>query len=318
MPSRSHHAVRVGTRGSRLALAQAELAIDALQRANPGIEFQSVSVRTRGDRNRSVSVSALGVGVYVKELEDALSDGRIDAAVHSLKDMTSELTPGFRLAAVLEREDPRDVLVSRGGVGLTGLGRGARVGTGSARRRALLLSVRPDIMVDPIRGNVDTRLGEIERSGGCDAVALAAAGLKRIGRQDAVSEYLDPDEFIPAVGQGAIAIEALEERGDILDLARRVDHPCTLAAVTAERAFLAAVRGGCSTPTSAHARVDAGRLCIRAFASDPDGVRILRATEEGDAGDASSLGMASARALLDAGAAELLGRLPESMDGGDE
>ncbi len=310
--------VRVGTRGSRLALAQAAQVIDALSRCNRGVEFKAVVIRTLGDRNRSASVSSLGVGVYVKEIEDALERGEIDVATHSLKDLTSEMTPGFLLAAVLERGDPRDALVSRSGAGLAGLPRGAVIGTGSVRRRALLKHARPDVVVRPVRGNVDTRLAMINRDDGPDAVSLAAAGLSRIGLDDAISEYADPGSFIPAVGQGAIAIETIDGREDALAMAQKADHAETRAAVTAERAFLAAMRGGCSAPTSAYAKVEHSELKINAFASDPDGKRMLRATEEGVVEDATKVGIAAARALLRAGAAEILGRSPASPGHDDE
>ena len=256
MQARSNKTIRVGTRGSRLALAQTALAIAALERANPGIEFEAVVVSTRGDRNRAAAVAQLGVGVFVKEIEEGLECGNIDMAAHSLKDMTSELAPGFHLAAVLERGDPRDVLISRHDGGLAGLPHGAAVGTGSMRRRTLLMSARPDLRVEPIRGNVETRLAKASDEGGMDAVVLAAAGLHRLGRDNVVSEYFGPEQFVPAVGQGAIALETLENRRDMADLARSVDHVQTRAAVTAERAFLATIRGGCSAPTSAHATVN--------------------------------------------------------------
>ena len=307
MQPQSTRPVRVGTRGSRLALAQTALAIAALENANPGIAFETVVVRTRGDRNRVAAVAQLGVGVFVKELEEELENGSIDMAAHSLKDMTSELAPGFHLAAVLRRGDPRDVLISRHDGGLAGIPQGAAVGTGSMRRRALLKSARPDLRVEPIRGNVDTRLRKASNSGGMDAVVLAAAGLQRLGRNDAISEYFEPEHFIPAVGQGAIAIETLESRTDMTELARSIDHDDTRAAVTAERMFLATIRGGCSAPTSAHATVNGDSLRVHAFAADKDASSVLRASAEGDVNDPASVGIAVANELLESGAAELLG-----------
>ena len=317
MQARSNKTIRVGTRGSGLALAQTTIAIAALERANPGIEFEAVVVSTRGDRNRAAAVAQLGVGVFVKEIEEELESGNIDMAAHSLKDMTSELAPGFHLAAVLERGDPRDVLISRHTGGLTGLPNGAAVGTGSMRRRTLLMSVRPDLRVEPIRGNVETRLAKASDEGGMDAVVLAAAGLQRLGRDNVVSEYFGPEKFVPAVGQGAIALETLESRTDVTDLARSVDHAQTRAAVTAERAFLATIRGGCSAPTSAHAAVNGNTLRIHAFAADKDASSVLRASADGDTSDPASAGVAVARKLLDSGAAELMGVTPGNRDSSD-
>ena len=307
MQPQSTRSVRVGTRGSRLALAQTALAIAALENANPGKAFEAVVVRTRGDRNRVAAVAQLGVGVFVKELEEELENGSIDMAAHSLKDMTSELAPGFHLAAVLRRGDPRDVLISRHAGGLAGLPQGAAVGTGSMRRRALLKSARPDLRVEPIRGNVDSRLQKASNNGGMDAVVLAAAGLHRLSKKDAISEYFEPEHFIPAVGQGAIAIETLESRTDMTELARSVDHAETRAAVTAERTFLATIRGGCSAPTSAHATVNGDSLRVHAFAADKDASSVLRASATGVVSDPASVGIAVANELLESGAAELLG-----------
>ena len=317
MQARSKKTIRVGTRGSRLALAQTAIAISALETANPGVEFEAVVVSTRGDRNRAAAVAQLGVGVYVKEIEEELESGNIDMAAHSLKDMTSELGSGFHLAAVLERGDPRDALISRHDGGFSGLPRGASVGTGSMRRRTLLKSARPDLRVEPIRGNVETRLSKASDEGGLDAVVLAAAGLHRLERDDAISEYFEPEQFVPAVGQGAIALETLESRTDVTDLARSVDHAQTRAAVTAERAFLATIRGGCSAPTSAHAVVNGNAIRIHAFAADKDASSVLRASADGDADDPASAGIAVARKLLDSGAPELMGVSPGNGDPSD-
>ncbi len=307
MPIRPTRPVRLGTRGSRLALAQTGLAIAALEKANPGTEFQAVVVTTRGDRNRAAAVAQLGVGVFVKELEEQLEDGSIDMAAHSLKDMTSELAPGFHLAAVMGRGDPRDVLISRHDGGLAGLPHGAAVGTGSARRQALLKSARPDLHIEPIRGNVETRIAKASDEGGLDGVVLAAAGLDRLSRQDEISEYFDPEQFVPAVGQGAIALETLECRTDLTELAATVDDRETRAAITAERAFLATIRGGCSAPTSAHATVNGESLRIHAFAADEDATSVLRASHQGNTRDPEAAGIAVAEKLLESGAAELLG-----------
>ena len=304
--------VKIGTRGSQLALVQAGLVADALGKANPGVEFETTVIRTGGDKDRSSSISSIGVAVFVKELELALASGEIDMAVHSLKDMTSTLDPGFVIAAVPYREDPRDVLVSRSGVSLSELPAGALIATGSTRRRALLLSRRPDLRVAQIRGNVPTRLSKVELKDGPDAVVLAAAGLKRLGLSGRITEYLKCTDFVSAVGQGALAIETRANDKQALTLARSLNDVDTRVSVDAERAFLAAVGGGCLAPVSAHARVRNGHFTISAFAADPDGRTVLRAEGEGVPSDAVRVAEQIAQDLLDRGAADLI-----SMTAGD-
>ena len=299
-------AVKIGTRGSQLALTQAGLVVDALRDANPGAQFETVVIRTGGDRDRSSSISSIGVGVFVKELEQALSSGAIDIAVHSLKDMTSTLDPGFTIAAVPYREDPRDVLVSRSGLPLSELPAGATIATGSTRRRALLLSKRPDLRVVQLRGNVPTRLSKMESADGPNAVVLAAAGLKRLGLADRVTEYLQCTDFVSAVGQGALAVETRADDQATLALARPLNDADTRTSVDAERAFLAAVGGGCLAPVSAHARVRKGHFTISAFAADPDGRTVLRAEGEGAPPDGVRIAEKLARDLLDRGAGDLI------------
>ena len=298
--------IRVGTRGSALALRQTAMVMDALKICRPEVQFEVVPIRTRGDADRRSPAAALGVGVFVRELEGALIDGRIDLAVHSLKDMPAELGAAFALVAVPEREDPRDVLVNRWGTNAADLPPGARVGTGSPRRRAQLLAFRPDLQVVPLRGNVDTRLKRAKLGDGIDGAVLAAAGLARLGRLDEVSEYLDVDRFVPAAGQGALAVEALAGRPDIAEIVGVVNHPATRAAVAAERAFLLAMGGGCATPLAAHATVDGDRLTVRGFASDPEGRHVVRADQEGTPPEAAAAGAALAERLLALGAGDLL------------
>ena len=303
--------VRIGTRGSRLALVQAGIVAGALRAAHPGVQFEVVTITTKGDANRTAPVAAIGVGVFVKELEAALEDGRIDLAVHSAKDLPSTLPGGSVIAAVLAREDPRDVLVSRHAGGLSGLPRGARVATGSARRRALLLAGRPDLKMEPIRGNVGTRLSKLrDAANGFDAIVLAAAGLARLGRLDEVSEFLDPAIFVPAVGQGALAVEARAGDGAAIALAAAVEHRPDRLAVEAERAFLDAVGGGCSAPVTAHAVIEDNRLTLNAFAAEADGSNPVYHGESGHAGDAVKIGRRAAKALLAAGGARALAHAP--------
>ncbi|MEX0763404.1 MAG: hydroxymethylbilane synthase [Dehalococcoidia bacterium] len=307
--------IRVGTRGSRLALTQTAIVIEALRTAHPNVEFEPVVVKTQGDSNRSASISSLGVGVFVKALEDALEDGRIDMAVHSLKDLTSVMPPGFRLAAVPGREDPRDVLVSRQGGGLAGLPQGARVATGSTRRQALALDARPDLAVEPVRGNVETRMAKVQENDGPNAVILAAAGLARLGHTGSVSEFLDPETFVPAVGQGALAVEIRDDDNETRRYAAAIDDLTIRAAVEAERSFLAAIGGGCLAPTSAYATGPEGKLRLNAFASDAKGRRIIRGSDSGDERDAEEIGRRLAIHLLDQGADELLEPFRERPNG---
>ncbi len=234
--------LRVGSRGSRLALTQAELAVERLRR--PGLEFALVPVTTAGDRDRSRPFGEIGArGVFVKELEEALLDGRIDVAVHSAKDMTSTDTEGLAVGAYLEREDPRDALC-----GAARVEPGMRIGTASVRRRAQLLALEPDVRIEPLRGNIDTRLRK-RGERGLDAVVLAACGLDRLGLQDEIGLRFDPDELLPEAGQGALALQV---RAGEEQLVGHGDHAETRWRVEAERACVAAVGGGCLAPVAAH------------------------------------------------------------------
>lgn len=234
--------LRVGSRGSRLALTQAERAVERLRR--PGLEFALVPVTTAGDRDRSKPFGEIGArGVFVKELEEALLDGRIDVAVHSAKDMTSTDTVGLAIGAYLEREDPRDALC-----GTTGLEPGMRVGTASVRRRAQLLALEPELRIEPLRGNIDTRLRK-RGERGLDAVVLAACGLDRLGLQDEIGHRFEPDDLLPEAGQGALALQVRAGDGGLVEPA---DHAETRRRVEAERACVAAVGGGCLAPVAAY------------------------------------------------------------------
>ena len=306
--------IRVGTRGSELALTQTGLVIDALKEASPDVAFELVVIRTTGDKDRRQDVASLGVGVFVRELESALRDRRIDLAVHSLKDMQSSLPGDFALAAVPPREDPRDALISRSGMTLEELPAGSRVATGSARRRALVKSTRPDLIVVPLRGNVPTRLEKLEDADGPDAVILAAAGLKRLKLQDRITQYLPCSKFVAAVGQGALALETRADDTHVIGLAEKLDDRATRLAVTAERAFLNAIGGGCSSSVSAHAKVDGDRIEISAFASSPDGQRIIRENIVDDASSVSGvakLGMRLGELFVERGARQLISGEPE-------
>ena len=302
--------IRIGARGSDLAVAQADLVIASLRQADPETLFEREIIRTRGDVNQMATIANLGaqvgVGVFVTELENALIRGEVDIAVHSLKDMPSTLDAGFDIAAVPYREDPRDVVVSRDGSGLMDLTEGARVGTGSARRKALLLERRPDLKVEPVRGNVPTRLAKLDAADAPDAIVLAAAGLNRLGLQNRISEYLKCRDFIAAVGQGALAVEVRAGDNVVSRMARHLQHEETRLAVDAERAFLAAVEGGCSAPVSAYARVSGEGISIHAFAASLDGSQVIRGERSGAAEDGVKLALDLANELLKAGAGDLL------------
>jgi hydroxymethylbilane synthase len=241
------------------------------------VRFESLGVSTLGDRVRNVPIPDLGQGAFVKELEAALLGGEIDLAVHSLKDLPTTLPPGLCLAAVPTRGDPRDALVSRGGVGLAGLPPAARVGTGSPRRAAQVKALRPDLEVVLLRGNVDTRVRKVLDDGEVDAAVLAATGLQRLGMEGVISELLSADTCLPAVGQGFLAIECREDDPTSLALAALVQDPDARLAADAERAFLAAVGGGCKAPLGAHARTEDGRLTsLDGMISSLDGARLVR------------------------------------------
>ncbi len=294
-------AVRVGTRGSTLALAQTNLVVEALRAR--GIEVEVVRIRTAGDENQRHSSTILGMGVFVKELEQALLDGRIDLAVHSAKDLPTAETAGVSVAAFLTRGDPRDALVSRSGRGLRDLSPGARIGTDSPRRRAFLLAARSDLEVTGIRGNVDTRLRKLD-AGEFAAIVVAAIGLQRLGLSERITEALPPEVMLPAVGQGAIAVQA--RTGDTsFSLAASLDHPPTRQELLAERAFLRTVGGGCRAPIAAFARSDGTRIVLDGAVISPDGRQVVRDRMEGPADEASALGAVLAERLLARGAAAL-------------
>ncbi len=301
----------IGTRGSALALAQSEWVAAAIQSVVPGITLRLERIRTAGDRLSDAPLGpAGGKGLFVKEIEEALLDGRVDLAVHSLKDVPAELPAGLTLGVFPRREDPRDVLVSRTGATLDALPEGAAVGTGSLRRQAQLLDHRPDLKVVPLRGNVDTRLRKLD-AGEVDAIVLAAAGLRRLGLETRITEFLPPTRMLPAIGQGALAIE-LRERdlaGDLGAIVVPLDHAETRAAVLAERAFLRRLGGDCQTPVAAHAGIAAGRLDLRAVVASPDGVRVVRGEMNGDAARGEALGAALAEDLLARGARAILDAL---------
>ncbi|MEQ4208050.1 hydroxymethylbilane synthase [Actinopolymorpha sp. B9G3] len=302
-------ALRIGTRRSALALAQTRTIADALERT--GVATTLVEVTTDGDRDRTSLLSRIGgQGVFVGALRDALLRGEIDVAVHSLKDLPTQPIDEIAIAAVPTREDPRDALVARDGLTLATLPPGARVGTGSPRRLALLRSSgKDDLELVEIRGNVDTRIGKV-RSGELDAVVLARAGLTRLGRAHEITETFDPTEFVPAPGQGALAVECRNADEDVVRVLAGLDDPRTRAAVTAERAVLAALGAGCSAPMGAFADTIAGadgdNLSLHAVVAAVDGSATVRLSTSGPREEAEELGRALAAALLTEGANRLI------------
>lgn len=310
--------ITVGTRQSALALTQTNQTIDRLRRIaeNADIEcrFEIRKIVTRGDRILDVALSKVGgKGLFVKEIEQALLDGEIDMAVHSMKDMPWERQDGLVLGATPEREDPRDCTVAREGVPLAELKRGAKVGTSSLRRAAQLKAYRPDLVIEPIRGNIDTRLRKLETEG-IDAIVLAAAGLRRMGWQDRITEYVSPDISVPAVAQGALGIECRADDTFMLELLARFNHEPTARAVRAERRMLGRLNGGCQIPLGAYAFVredDAGGdeplLEMTAVVGTPDGSMLLK--EWGRGRDPERLGDELADKLLKQGADRILAGL---------
>jgi hydroxymethylbilane synthase len=290
--------IRIGTRGSPLALAQARLTRAALAVQGFGEDaIEIVVIRTSGDRIQDRPLSeAGGKGLFTKEIEEALRDGAIDLAVHSAKDMPTVLPDGLMLAACLPREDVRDVFISRKAENLRALPRGAVVGTASLRRQAMVKRLRPDLSTAVLRGNVETRLKKLE-AGAVDATLLALAGLKRLGLADKATSILDVDEFLPAVGQGAITIEARIADARTRELLAKIDHADTSTALVAERAFLAVLDGSCRTPIAGHATVQGGRLAFRGLIAKPDGSEAFETTREGAVADAVELGADAGREL---------------------
>ena len=295
--------IRIGTRGSALALWQARHVKERLESLGHTVSLHEIT--TTGDRMQDQRLELVGgKGAFLKEIEEALLAGEVDLAVHSLKDVPTSLPSGLRLAAILERADPRDVLVSSG-PRLDELPAGARVGTTSLRRRSLVGALRPDLRLEDLRGNVDTRLRRL-REGRFEAILLAMAGLARLGRADEATEALDPRRFVPAPGQGAIALECREADAAVRAATAPLDHAPTARAVSAERAFLERLGGGCNVPLGAHAFAAGAELELVAFVASPDGKALVRGERRGS--DAEGLGHALADELVARGARELIGR----------
>ena len=312
----------IGSRGSKLALWQSEWVKARLEALDPEVRVRIEIFKTQGDVRLDVPLSTIGgQGAFTKELEVALLDRRVDVAVHSLKDLPTVTPEGLAITATPEREDPRDALVLRAGVvtqnaSLKGLAEGAVVGTSSLRRIAQLKHLRPDVQIKDLRGNVDTRLRKLD-SGEYDALILASAGLRRLGFGGRISAAVEQAEMLSAVGQGSLGIETRSDDEETNALVSRLDDPRTRAAVTAERALLRSLGGGCQVPIAAHAAVEGGRLGLEGLVAALDGSRVLRGSLEGDAGEAARVGEELAARLLERGAGELLREMPPQASRAD-
>ncbi|TAL10691.1 MAG: hydroxymethylbilane synthase [Nitrospirae bacterium] len=296
----------IGTRGSKLALWQAEWVHARLHELEPGLPVSLKRIKTTGDKILDTPLAAIGgKGLFVKEIEDALLRGEIDLAVHSMKDVPTHLPAGLAILSMPEREDPRDALISRDGATLARLKTGARIGTSSLRRQAQLLNVRPDLSIHILRGNLDTRLRKLE-AGEYDGIILAAAGLRRLGWTDRITEYLAPDVCLPAIGQGALALEGRSDDTFVRDVAARLEHRPTRIAVTAERALLERLEGGCQVPIAAHATILGESLSMTALVAGVNGRRLVRDSIQGSVTEAHSLGIRLAERLLERGGDEIL------------
>ena len=305
--------IKLGTRGSKLALWQANWVKSTLQKRHPSLSIELVPIRTKGDKILDAPLAKVGgKGLFVKEIEEAILDGRIDLAVHSMKDMPVEIMEGLVIGAIPERESHKDVLISKNGQRLGKLASGALIGTSSLRRAAQLRKARPDITVVPLRGNLDTRLRKLE-SENLDAVVLAAAGVKRLQMENRITEYLNEDIMLSAVGQGALCIEIRNNDPEVAAIISPLDHPKTRAIVMGERAFLNRLEGGCQVPIAAHGEINQGTFKLSGLVADLEGKTIIRDTISGPAGESERIGIDLADRLLSSGAKEILENLKANI-----
>jgi hydroxymethylbilane synthase len=307
----------IGTRGSDLALWQANWVKSELVRHHPSLTVDLSIIKTKGDIILDVPLAKVGgKGLFVKEIEEAMLDGRIDIAVHSMKDMPAEIPDGLCIAAVPERENPGDALISRNNIPLSRLPEGARIGTSSLRRASQLLFARPDIQIMPLRGNINTRIRKLDTEG-LDAVVLAAAGVKRLNLEEKISEYIDFDILLPAVGQGALCIETREQDDDTRAFVSVLDHALTHQVIFAERAFLHRLEGGCQVPMAAYGTIKNAVLTLTGMVAEIDGSRIIKDQITGPARDARLLGIALAERLIVQGAGDILDRVINELTSGN-
>lgn len=301
--------LRIGTRGSKLALVQSDWVKKEVETRHPEVRVELVKIKTKGDRILDAPLSKVGgKGLFVKEIEEALLRKEVDLAVHSMKDVPAELEKGLKLTAYPKREDPRDALVSEHCTSVEGLPQGASVGTSSLRRSAQLLHLRPDLHIVPLRGNVDTRLKKLE-SGDLHAIVLASAGLRRLGLSARITARLSPEDVLPAIGQGVLGLEVREADQKTQDLIAFLNDPETELAARAERAFLKELEGGCQVPLAGYARVESDAIVMDGLVAELDGSVILRRQQSGAKGRPEELGIALARQLKAAGADRILEKI---------
>jgi hydroxymethylbilane synthase len=301
--------LRIATRQSRLALWQAQHVAAQLREAHPGLAVELVPMTTQGDRIVDRSLAQVGgKGLFIKELEVAIAEGRADIAVHSMKDVPSDMPPGMILAAMLTRADPHDAFVSLRHESFSSLPQGARVGTSSLRRQCQLKYARPDLQLLTLRGNVETRLRKLQEDQ-YDAIVLAAAGLIRLGLEDRITHRFDLEQFVPAVGQGIIGIECRADDSRSIQLVRALNDTLAWQCCEAERAFALRLQGSCQSPIAGHAQIEGGKVHLRGVIGSPDGQEIYRGVDDGTVADVQAVGTALADRLLDAGARALLEKL---------
>ena len=304
--------IKIGTRGSKLALWQANWVKSALNQKFPHQSIELVIIKTQGDKILDVPLAQVGgKGLFVKEIEQALRDRRVDLAVHSMKDMPAEIPEGLCIGAVPQREIPSDVLISRKGLKLSELKAGNVIGTSSLRRGAQLRHARADIIIRPLRGNLDTRLRKLE-SEDMDAIVVAAAGVKRLNFEDKITEHLDDEIMLPAVGQGALCIEIRENDPDVSEMISALDHSQTRTIVSGERAFLNRLEGGCQIPIAGHGKIENDRYKLTGLVAEVDGSRLIKDTASGPIEASERIGIELAERLLDKGADKLLEKIKES------
>ena len=305
--------LKIGTRGSKLALWQANWVKSALEVKHPFLSIELETITTKGDKILDVPLAKVGgKGLFVKEIEEALLDGRIDLAVHSMKDMPGEIPKGLCIGAIPQREIPQDVLISSSKKRLSKLGPGARIGTSSLRRRAQLLHARPDLVILPLRGNLDTRLKKLDTEN-LDAIILAAAGVKRLGLENRITEYLDENIMLPAVGQGALCIEVRQNDPLVEPIVASLEHPQTRAIILGERAFLNRLEGGCQVPIAAYGKIDKNIFTLAGLVATVDGKTLIKETLAGSGDSSEKIGTELADRLIDMGAMNIIDNLKTDL-----
>lgn len=306
--------LKIGTRGSKLALWQANWVKSSLEVKHPFLAIELEIIKTKGDKILDVPLAKVGgKGLFVKEIEGALIDGRIDLAVHSMKDMPGDIPKGLCIGAIPEREIPQDVLISRHKKPLLELAPGAKIGTSSLRRQAQLLHARPDLIVLPLRGNLDTRLKKLETEN-LDAIVLAAAGVKRLGLESRITEYLDENIMLPAVGQGALCIEVRENDPVVEPIVASLEHPRTRTVILGERAFLNRLEGGCQVPIAAHGKIDKNIFTICGLVATVDGKTLIKETLSGPLASPEIIGVKLAERLVSMGAETIMESLKTDLN----